>query len=314
MKLSCLYNQVIKFGIERDPRANKRAIKSYSDTALLHGKPDTAIRKIMVGIDIDVGELLLADRIRQEQGLDLVISHHPEGRAWAAFYKVMQLQIDMLIKAGIAAKVARELLEERMGEVERRLLPNNHMRSVDAARILDIPFMCIHTPADNHVSWFIQGLLAKERPKKAQDIVDILKELPEYKEADKELAGPRIILGNPSRSVGKIFVEMTGGTEGPKNVFDKLYKSGIRTLVSMHLSEEHFRKVKDANLNVVIAGHVSSDNLGLNLLLDRIEKEAQEKFQVINCAGFRRISRNNKTTKQRKNEMAKWQAASPKIY
>jgi len=57
----------------------------------------------------------------------------------------------------------------------------------------------------------------------------------------------------------------------------------------MHLSEEHLKKVKDANLNVVIAGHISSDNLGLNLLLDRIEKE--EKLDCINCSGFRRIRR-----------------------
>jgi hypothetical protein len=43
------------------------------------------------------------------------------------------------------------------------------------------------------------------------------------------------------------------------------------------------------NLNVVIAGHISSDNLGLNLLLDRIEKE--ESLQIIGCSGFNRIKR-----------------------
>jgi hypothetical protein len=85
---------------------------------------------------------------------------------------------------------------------------------------------------------------------------------------------------------------MTGGTEGPKGVYNKLYKKGIRTLVSMHLGEEHFKKVKDADLNVVIAGHISSDTLGINLLLDRLEKKSGEKFQVLDCSGFRRISRN----------------------
>jgi hypothetical protein len=59
----------------------------------------------------------------------------------------------------------------------------------------------------------------------------------------------------------------------------------------MHLSEEHFKKVKDANLNVVIAGHISSDTLGLNLLLDRIEKQAKERLQIISCSGFNRIKR-----------------------
>jgi putative NIF3 family GTP cyclohydrolase 1 type 2 len=165
------------------------------------------------------------------------------------------------------------------------------MRSVDIARLLDLPFMCVHTPADNHASSFIQGLLDQKKPKRVQDIMDILSQIPEYKEAAGVYAGPRIILGNPKRNTGKIFVEMTGGTEGSRESFDKLYKAGVRTLVSMHLSEEHFKKVKDANLNVVIAGHVSSDTLGLNLLLDRIEKEAKEEFETLDCSGFRRIRR-----------------------
>jgi putative NIF3 family GTP cyclohydrolase 1 type 2 len=288
VKLSRLYNQIIKFGREEDPRKKSR-ISSYEDTAILYGKPDTDIKKIIVGIDIEVSELLLADRIRQAQRLDLVISHHPEGRAWARFYEVMQLQVDMLVKVGIAKGLAQELTDERKLEVERKVLPQNHMRSVDAARMLDLPFMCVHTPADNHAFSFVQGLINREKPEKVGDIVDILKDIPEYKDATKENAGPRLILGSPQRPVGKIFVEMTGGTEGSREVFNKFYKVGIRTLVSMHLSEEHFKKVKDANLNVVIAGHISSDTLGLNLLLDKVERE--EKLDTIECSGFRRVRR-----------------------
>jgi len=288
MKLSHLYSQIIRFGKERDPR-NKSRITSFEDTALLYGRPDTDIKKIMVGIDIDIGELLLADKIRREEGLDLVIAHHPQGRAHAAFYEVMQLQVDMLVRVGINKRVAQGLIDERKFEVERRVLPQNHMRSTDAAGLLDLPFMCVHTPADNHVSYFIKELLDKEKPKRVENILDILNDIPEYKSAARDSAGPRVIVGNLKRPAGKIFVEMTGGTEGSKDIYDKMYKVGIRTLVSMHLSEEHFKKVKDVNLNVVIAGHISSDTLGLNLLLDRIEKE--EKLETINCSGFRRIRR-----------------------
>jgi len=286
MKLSRFYKRVIEFGRDRDPRKNKR-IKAYEDTAILYGHPGTEVKKIMVGIDIDPSELLLADKIRREEGLDLVIAHHPEGRAWASFYEVMNLQVDMLEKIGLPRKTAQGLLEERKLEVARRVMPQNHMRSVDVARLLDLPFMCIHTPADNQVAYFIKALLDKKKPKKVEDLITILKEIPEYKDAQKELSGPKIILGSPKRPVGKVFMEMTGGTEGPKDVFDKMYKLGIRTLLSMHLGEEHFKKVKDANLNVVIAGHISSDTLGLNLLLDRIEEE--EGLEVVSCSGFRRF-------------------------
>lgn len=289
MNLLQLYNRIIRLGAQEDPRLNKAKIKSYPDTAILYGNPNKQIKKILVGIDIEAGELLLADKIRQREGLDLVIAHHPEGRAYAALHEVMRLQVDMLIKAGIPQRVGRQLLEARMGEVERKVLPHNHMRAVDIARLLDLPFMCVHTPADNHAYSFMQKLMDKEKPKRTQDILDILREIPEYKDAIKENAGPRLILGNPKRAAGKVFLEMTGGTEGPKEVFDKLYKTGIRTLVSMHLSEEHFKKVKETHLNVIIAGHISSDNLGLNLLLDRVEKT--KKLQITNCSGFRRICR-----------------------
>jgi putative NIF3 family GTP cyclohydrolase 1 type 2 len=291
MKLSDFYKQVVACGASRDVR-KKATAKSFPDTAILYGEPNTRIKDILVGIDIESAELLLADKLRSREGLDLVISHHPEGKAYAALHEVMRLQIDILVKVGLDANVAKELLEERMREVERRIMPGNHLRPVDTARLLDLPFICIHTPADNHVAAYLDELFARKKPKQVQDILDILMEIPEYQMAAKELNGPKIILGNPRRAAGKILMEMTGGTEGHKDVYDKLYKAGVRTLVSMHLSEEHIKKVKDANLNAVIAGHISSDTLGLNLLLDRIEQRAKEKFRVISCSGFRRISRN----------------------
>ncbi len=290
MKLSYLYNRAIKFGIAHDPR-KKTEIKSFEDSAILYGDPDTEVKKALVGIDIEVAELLLADRIRRTEALDLVISHHPEGHAYASLFKVMRLQVNILEKIGIPHKVAEELLEDRQREVERKILPSNHNRAVDAARLLGLPFICVHTPADNHVFAFIKTLMEKEQPGTVQQAIDILMTIPEYKAAAADSAGPRVIMGSPKRKAGKILVEMTGGTEGHRDVYNKLFKKGIRTLICMHLSEEHFKKVKDANLNVIIAGHISSDTLGLNLLLDNIEREAKEKLTILNCSGFRRIRR-----------------------
>lgn len=291
MKLIDFYNQVVAFGSKADPRKNKIGVKLFPDSAILFGKPDLEVKKIMVGIDIEVAELLLADRLRQKEGLDLVIAHHPEGKAYALLYEVMRLQVDLLRQAGVAEKTAVKLVEARMLEVERRVLPQNHTRPVDAARLLNIPFMNMHTPADNHVYRYLEGIFKQKKPRLVEDIVKILNTIPEYRIAKKFDTGPRIILGSPKRAVGKIMLEMTGGTEGSKDVFDKLYKAGVRTLVSMHLSEEHFKKAKDANLAVVIAGHISSDTLGLNLLLDNIEKSSKQVFEVIACSGFTRIKR-----------------------
>ena len=102
-------------------------------------------------------------------------------------------------------------------------------------------------------------------------------------------AGPKILIGTKERKPGKIFVDMTGGTEGAKNIFESLANSGIGTIVGMHLSEEHRKEAEKRYINVVIAGHISSDNLGINLMLDEIQKKGA--LKVIPCSGFRRFSR-----------------------
>ncbi len=290
MKLSVLYDYVIRLGRERDPRGIKNA-GSYEDTAVLYGSPDTEVRNILAGIDIDTQELLLADRLADERKVDLVLSHHPAGQAWASFYKVIPLQSVLWRGAGIEPGTVDGFLAERMLEVSRKLLAQNHMRTVDAARLLNIPLMCAHTPADNHVASFLQAKFDKDAPSTVGDLIDILSAMPEYAAAAGNSAGPRVIIGGPGRTCGKVFVDMTGGTEGPKQLFEKLVSGRVGTVVSMHMSEEHFSRLRTGNINVVVAGHISSDTLGMNLLLDRIESLSGERFNFLECSGFRRIRR-----------------------
>ena len=102
---------------------------------------------------MEVAEIILADRLREKgQSIDLVMAHHPEGSALAALYGVMDLQADLLHRAGIPINVAEGILGPRISEVKRNLMSHNHQRAVDAARLLEIPFMCVHTPADNQVN------------------------------------------------------------------------------------------------------------------------------------------------------------------
>jgi len=101
--------------------------------------------------------------------------------------------------------------------------------------------------------------------------------------------GPKILLGSRDSRTGKVFVDMTGGTSGNKRSFEKLSQAGVGTVVTMHMSEEHRKEAKKHMLNVVIAGHIGSDNLGLNIILDEIENG--EPLNIIECSGFKRIRR-----------------------
>ena len=317
MRLKDIYRFVVKCGTEKDPRSRaeirkqlsdsrrefrklkgvdarcydkERFVNPYADTRILNGDPDKDVRTIMVGIDMEGPELLTADRLNEKgKDIDLVMAHHPEGAAYANFYDVMHLQASAFAKLGVPLEVGKELLKERMGEVERAVAPANHLRSVDIARLLDIPYMCVHTPADNHVNNYLQGIFDKRSPKTLVEVVNTLKAIPEYTDALKKHAGPRILIGDPKKKAGKVFVDMTGGTEGPKRIFPRLSQAGVGTIVAMHLSEEHFKNAKVEMINVVIAGHIASDTLGLNLLLDRVEKK--EKMLIVPCSGFVRIRR-----------------------
>ena len=318
MKLERLYKKAVEIGVENDLRGKdeiKKILKEekekfknlkkdeaeyydqdrlfnpFSDTRVLHGGLQAEIKKVIVGIDMEVGEILttyLLNKDKKEK-IDLIISHHPEGYALAGLYDVMKLQADLLASYGITISVAEKLMEKRISEIERRLMPVNHNRAVDVARVLGIPMMCIHTPADNCVTHYLTKTLEKEKPYRLKDLMNILKDIPEYKKLAKIQVPPKIVSGSENNKCGKVCVDMTGGTEGSKEIFEKYASSGVSTLVCMHISEEHLENAKKANLNVVIAGHISSDILGLNLLFDRIEKE--EKLEFVGISGFERIRR-----------------------
>ncbi len=314
MKLREIYQMAVEKGMANDPRGKREVEKElkrrrkeydrlskedkrdfdleklnhpYSDTRILYGEPDKEIKTLLVGIDIGEGELLLADRLRaQGKRIDLALSHHPQGRAYASFYEVMGMQAQILSQYGIPINVAEDLLEPRIKEVERKVLPVNHMRAVDMARLLDIPFLCTHTPADNMVASYLMKIMKKEKPDTLEDVIGILKRIPEYKESFRNNAGPKIIIGKKERSAGKVFVDMTGGTEGSEKIFERFSTAGVGTIVGMHISEEHYKEAGKHHINVIVAGHMASDTLGVNLLLDEIEKK--EKLKIIPCSGFRR--------------------------
>jgi hypothetical protein len=150
--------------------------------------------------------------------------------------------------------------------------------------------MCAHTVADNCVAGFLQQLFDSKKPETVKDVISLLKDIPEYAYATGNNAGPRFIAGNEKRKAGKVFVDMTGGTEGAKELIERLAQAGVSTVVGMHVSEDHKKEYEKYFINAVVAGHISSDNLGLNLLFDGILKKGG-KLEFVECSGFHRVKR-----------------------
>lgn len=317
MTIQEIYQLAIKMGIRADPRGGKgvkkalervkkefeelprkkkgefdkeRLVNPYSDTRILFGGPKLKVGKILAGVDIGTGEVLLADRLNQKgEGVDLILGHHPHGSGLAALDEVMELQVDLMAAYGVPVNVAEGILKERIAEVSRKLGPSNHYQSVDSAQLLNLPFICVHTPADNLGYYFLTRFFEEKKPQTVKEVVSFLKEIPEYKKAVQMKTGPRIFVGEEKNRAGKVVVAgFTGGTEGAKAMYEKLAQAGVGTIVGMHISEEHRKEAKKYHINLVIAGHMASDSLGLNLLLDELQKRGVESLA---CSGLIRISR-----------------------
>lgn len=316
MKLRDIYEMAVSAGMDVDPRGREAVAKlldrererfdkmpekekgyydearlanPYADTRILAGDPDTEVASVIVGVDMETAELLLADRLREKgRRIDLVMGHHPEGAALAALGDVMAVQADIWHRFGVPINVGDLLIGKRAREVQRGISPINHNRAVDAARLLGIPYMCVHTPADNHVSNFLQSKFDAARCERVEDVVDLLTDIPEYAHAARINSGPNVIVGEKNRRAGKVIVMMTGGTGGPEESIEKLAQAGVGTLIEMHLQEKLREKAEQFGMNVVIAGHIASDSLGLNLLLDSLESKGVE---IIPASGFIRVRR-----------------------
>jgi putative NIF3 family GTP cyclohydrolase 1 type 2 len=316
MTLQEIYELGVEMGVKADPRTaagvkrflerckrefddlperkkkyfDRESLKSpYSDSRILFGDPKIRVKKVLAGIDAEASEVLLADRLNQKgEKVDVLISHHPSGHALAALHEVMDIQIDQVADAGVPVNVADSLLRNRQAEVKRRFGPMNHSRAVDAARLLSIPLLALHTIWDNLGNDFMKKYLAKRQFDTAGEVLDYINEIPEFVEAIKGKSGPSLVSGSEKSKAGKVFVTFTGGTSPSKELYLELAKAGVGTIVEMHVPEDAVKELRKLHINVIDCGHMAADSIGANLYLDELDKKG---IEVIPCSGLVRVKR-----------------------
>ena len=316
MKLQEIYKLAVQMGIENDPRGAEAVQKEldkaqkafakleeedkayfdqetltnpYDDSRILSGKPDMEVSKIFCGVDIESGEVAVVDALnRRGEGIDLLLAHHPEGAALAALPDVMHMQSGYLASVGVKPNLAESLMDERIKEVRKSIGVTNHLRAVHSAQLLDLAFLCVHTPCDNLVNKFVGDFLAAEQPQTLDELCKCLRKIPEYRFSAEQHNPAQIVNGSGSYSVGKIMMDFTGGTSGHKDNMKALAEAGISTVICMHATDGMVESAKKARLNLVIAGHIASDNVGLNLFLDRLEALG---IEIVAGSGLVRVKR-----------------------
>jgi putative NIF3 family GTP cyclohydrolase 1 type 2 len=219
------------------------------------------IKKVLMGVDMETAELMLAKQL----GYDCVVSHHPKNTN-ADMLKVMDTHIMKLEALGVPRNKSQKLLAERVEELSYGQHVSNSRRSESAAKLLNMPFISLHTPADIIGEAIVQKFLDEKFSGKpettVQDVVKALEGIGEYKNSARK---PVIRVGSKKSYAGKIYVLMSGYTgPGPK-ITKEYFEAGVGTLVMMHIPEKDAKAVEEQGIgNVIIAGHMSSDSFGLN--------------------------------------------------
>jgi putative NIF3 family GTP cyclohydrolase 1 type 2 len=226
------------------------------------------LRRVLVAIDVGVGELLLA----KELNCDGVIAHHPAGgRAQLEGYKVFLRHIEQMRAAGVPAEVAREAVKNKYRVLDIQHHPENYDQVPSAAKKLGLPLLTIHSPCDEiGRRMIVQATNSLDRDATVRQLVSKIGAFPEFRSAKTRI---EVRLGSPNRKAAKIVISHACYTNGGYDVAKAYFQHGVGTLSYIHISEPDLTKLASENFaNLIVLGHIASDWLGINRLLRELEK------------------------------------------
>lgn len=279
-------------GIEKELFDLERLTNPFHDSRILNGEGNEEIGTIFAGIDVGVQQILVADRLRERgEKLDCLFAHHPQGRASLEMSEDMRLQIELYRKYGVPEVQIEQQLEQRIESNARSSHGSNLFEWSRTAKLLKFPALCVHTPVDNLVYQFIEAFLASKEYGSIGELERAILEVPEFRFYAEN--GIRPLLVNCSRESRTGVVAptgITGGTDGPEIFVKEQADAGIGTILAMHASDAYKDMAEKHHVNIVQLSHYAADDLGLNIMLDLLEKE-DPSLKTFEGCGFKRVRR-----------------------
>lgn len=239
------------------------------------GCPGDNIKRVLAGIDMSDTTLLAAKQL----GYDCVLEHHGiMGKAVRIGEQMYKDQMMLMFKCGVPINIAQKAIEKRAKEESEKMHSKNLNREADFARLINMPYIGMHTPADLIGQEIVQKRmdeLTENAPfTTLQNILDTMNEFPEIRNA---LQDPVIRVGHKDSYAGKVCVIYAGVTSATADVYKTLFDYGVGTLIMMHMPNDIVKELQEQNKgNVIIAGHMASDSIGLNRIIKAWEAEGIE--------------------------------------
>jgi hypothetical protein len=233
-----------------------------ADSQIYH--PGCNLQRILIGIDIDSAELWMAKQL----GFDLALAHHPKGsRATLHFAEVLHRHVEQMTLAGVPREIAEPIIDAKMAEARIRAHMSNYDHVPSVARLIDMPFMNIHTPLDEIGRQRMAAVVAGVAPEAAvSGLIAALEEsLPEFRNAETEID---IRVGRAANPIGKAVVSHGAGTNGGYPVAKAYFEHGIDTVIYIHCDATESARLRGEfeaqGKNLIVTGHIVSDSIGIN--------------------------------------------------
>jgi hypothetical protein len=240
------------------------------------------VHRVLFGVDISLAEVLWA----QQTGFDAVIAHHPLGdRTRTRFAELVRTrQVEQMVAEGIARDAAESAISARLEAIARRTHMLNVNAIVDSARLFGMPLCNVHLACDIITRNAIIEMLRRPHDDAATvgDCLDWFDEFPEYSHGH---ARPEAWLGSTANPLGRWTVAIAGGTNGGFPVFTEYFRAGVDTIFAMHIDEDDLQRLRasrDPDDTLVVTGHMTSDSIGINVVIAGLEERG---IEVVRTSG-----------------------------
>ncbi|MBQ4156989.1 MAG: hypothetical protein IJO53_14125 [Clostridia bacterium] len=239
------------------------------------------VKKILAGIDMDTTMLMLAKQL----GFDCVAQHHPAGIINPNGSELFARDhMKKLMECGVPINEAQKLAYANNAKRKQGMHSRNRTQMMDVAKLLDISDVAFHTPADMLAERTCQAkmdALMERNPRcTVQDVIDELLTMREYQQC-LEGQKPEVWVGSKDSFAGRIYVEMYGVGAPSIEEYIACSNAGVGTFITMHATPEVIKGMREHNKsNLIVAGHMASDSLGFNQILDAWEKKGVEIVRI----------------------------------
>lgn len=242
--------------------------------------PGDQIETALVGIDAECPEIQLAAR----KGYDLVLAHHPVGDAATTFPSVLDRQVELMADHGVPRDRAEDAIEDLRRDWSAQAHMANYRHEVSVAELLDQPYMNLHLPPDELGRRAFVTAVESATPRTVDDVRQAFENFPEMQTAKTDV---EIRVGDPDNPAGTVAIHHAAGANGGANVAEAYFESGVDTVVYIHAAGEAERRLRERvgdEKNLIVTGHLASDAVGMNILIDELEAHGVDCTTISGCA------------------------------